>query len=303
MRRHRLPIRLIAILTGLALGSLVSPAQQLTPQESQVLETSARPIPPTAKQLDAPETKGGTLWRDGNSLYLQLDRAAGEGTAEIPRVAAPLRRMDWLRPSEASGESSAKESLSITPEQSYWIIRWSGQVTGAKTIRMEFAGQPHLMHELEPVSASIDESFYLPAHLATTDGEKVRYEPQSFKNTVGYWTGKQDLATWTLQLIEPGRFNVAILQGCGAGQGGSQALLELRRVENEAAEQGERVGAAAAIDFEVLETGHFQNFQWRHLADVELTAPGRYEVRLSPIVIQRAALMDVRAIHLIRVPN
>ena len=58
----------------------------------------------------------------------------------------------------------------------------------------------------------------------------------------------------------------------------------------------------AQIEFEVLETGHFQNFVWRHLGEINVTDAGDYQLRISPKNIKRGALMDVRAVHLIRLP-
>jgi len=59
----------------------------------------------------------------------------------------------------------------------------------------------------------------------------------------------------------------------------------------------------AAIDFEVVETGHFQNFRWVHVGAVELGAEADYELRINPKEIRNAALMDIRAVHLIRLPD
>ena len=57
------------------------------------------------------------------------------------------------------------------------------------------------------------------------------------------------------------------------------------------------------IEFEVFETGHWQNFQWVQLGEVELRHKGEVELKVAPKQIKKAALMDIRAIHLIRLPD
>ena len=98
-----------------------------------------------------------------------------------------------------------------------------------------------------------------------------------------------------MKVEKPGKFNVAILQGCGSGNGGSTAELKLSLASSPN-------DSAASLEFEVQETGHFQNFIWRHLGEVNLSEAGEYQLRISPKNLKRAALMDVRAVHLIRLP-
>ncbi len=261
-----------------------------------------------------PGLKGAKLFRHANSLYIQPDSPDDAGEVTVPRIAAPLRNLNWLGTlSAGAAPSSDPGKLSVTPEQEVWAIRWSNRPSDSSVIQLEFDAAPLIINELSPVAASGDGSFWLPAHLAVTSGEKIRYEPQSFKNTVGYWVGKQDQATWTIELPEAGKFNVAILQGCGGGQGGSQAQLEFRPIASDsnlaksspdsAVTRPSNEELETSVEFEVVETGHFQNFQWRHLDNVELQQPGRYEVRVRPLKIKNAALMDIRAIHLVRLPE
>jgi hypothetical protein len=90
---------------------------------------------------------------------------------------------------------------------------------------------------------------------------------------------------------------VAVLQGCGSGQGGSTAVLTI--ASSKSGEQAEKLSQS----FQVQETGHFQNFQWKQLEPVELKAAGTFKLEVAPEKIQKAALMDIRAIQLIRLPN
>ena len=130
----------------------------------------------------------------------------------------------------------------------------------------------------------------LLARNGITTGEKLRFEPQWYKNTIGYWTVREDSVRWSIEVDQPGEFSVGLLQGCGEGQGGSVAILEVMR--------GETV--VAALEFETLETGHFQNFVWNTAGKISLADSGQYQVRLRPREIKAVALFDVRELHLVR---
>jgi hypothetical protein len=208
----------------------------------------------------------------------------------LPRIAAPIRSATW-----SEGETS--KALDVSPEISHWIISSKDPLSKSGLVTIEFDAPPLLVDELTPIQAAADGSFWLPAHSATTVGDKLRYEPQPHKNTVGYWTQSKDKALWNFQLDKPGKFNVAILQGCGKGQGGSIATLTIRQLGIPLDTNSQ------AQDFEVLETGHFQNFQWKQLQSVELRHPATYILEVAPKEIRKNALMDIRAIQLIRLPE
>ncbi len=236
--------------------------------------------------FEAADSPGVTATRQGSTVRLELDSSV-DGSLAMPRLAAPLKKIAWI------GTEASTGGLSIKPEQLEWIISWDVRPATATGIELQFDAPPILMSEIRPIEASGDGSFWLPAHYGQIAGEKIRYEPQTFKNTVGYWVGKQDQVVWDLQVAAPGKFNVGILQGCGRGQGGSQAKVT---VESDGSDSPQ------SLEFDVLETGHFQNFQWRHLGSVELSSEGVYQLTIAPVAIKRNALMDVRTVHLIRLP-
>jgi len=245
------------------------------------------PIIAKTERFEAADSEGVTATRDGRSIYMAVD-ADVKSPIKIPRLTAPLASMVWQG-------GVADDGISLKPEQDHWVISWKSRPAGDATLVLRFGSEPLLLEERKPIKRSADGSFYLPAHLAKTSGEQIRYEPQPFKNTVGFWTGEGDTAGWVIALDKPGRFNVAILQGCGKGQGGSTAMIGFWR-PGFRAEEG-------TLRFEVEETGHFQNFKWRHLGEIELTGPGEVQISVLPEQIKKAALMDIRAIHLIRLPN
>ncbi len=250
----------------------------------------AQRVPADAILMPDAKIENAQAARLGNHLYLSLASLGADGQPQagqvsIPRLASSLTDMRWL-------EQKADSTLSLKVEQDHWIVQWKSRPSNATVIVLSFDAAPQLMSEVKPARAAGDGAIYLKASDANTNGEKIRYEPQTFKNTVGYWVGKQDYAEWKLAVAQPGKYNVGILQGCGAGQGGSQAKLTLAND-----------GKSSELPFEVLETGHFQNFQWRHLGQLDVDSAGTYTLKLEPIEIKKNALMDVRAIHLVPLPK
>jgi hypothetical protein len=156
----------------------------------------------------------------------------------------------------------------------------------------------------EAIEASPDGGYQLAACKGTTVGSTLRYEPQPHKNTVGYWTQANDRVRWSIKIDKAGQFNVGVLQGCGAGQGGSQAEFRLigPMPASSSVDTTDSTPIADRVPFDVLETGHFQNFQWRQIGIVTAKEPGIYFVEIAPSKIAKAALMDVRRVELTRIP-
>jgi arylsulfatase A len=63
------------------------------------------------------------------------------------------------------------------------------------------------------------------AKTALVSGVQLRFEPLPHKNTLGFWTNKDDSATFEFTAEKPGTFTVEVLQGCGNGSGGSEVEL------------------------------------------------------------------------------
>ncbi|MDB6149299.1 MAG: atsA 19 [Chthoniobacter sp.] len=122
----------------------------------------------------------------------------------------------------------------------------------------------------------------LHASTAQVHGEKLRYEPQPMKDTLGFWVRVEDWASWSFEVPSAGKYEVELLQGCGKGNGGSEVHLEL---------------AGQTLTFTVEETGHFQHFIARTLGAVELAA-GHQTLAVRPKSKRGAAVMDLRRIAL-----
>src|SRR5688572_30540075 len=72
------------------------------------------------------------------------------------------------------------------------------------------------------IEANSDGSILLHSRDVTIHGSTVRYEPQTNKNTIGYWIKVEDWVSWDFKVSKPGTYAVKILQGCGPDSGGSE---------------------------------------------------------------------------------
>ncbi|MFN0054437.1 MAG: DUF5077 domain-containing protein [Planctomycetales bacterium] len=138
--------------------------------------------------------------------------------------------------------------------------------------------------EGKPIDQAADGSVLCHARDVTIHGVLVQYEPKPEKNTVGYWANAQDQVSWDFLLKSAGRFEIEVLQGCGAGAGGSEVELSIDD---------------QTVRFVVEDTGHFQNFVARRIGVIQLKNPGRNALSVKPIHKAGVAVMDLRQVRLI----
>lgn len=136
-----------------------------------------------------------------------------------------------------------------------------------------------------PVPPQADGSILLHSRDAFVHSEVLRYEPQPFKNTLGWWGRAEDWAEWVFDVPKAGRYDLHLLQGCGNGSGGSQ-------VEFESANQ--------KLPLTVIETGGFQAFTNRIVGQYELPA-GRQSLSVKVLKKPGGAVMDLRQLVLVPV--
>src|SRR5258706_8251841 len=133
-----------------------------------------------------------------------------------------------------------------------------------------------------PIVQGVDGVVLLHARDVTIHGKTVRYEPQPNKNTVGYWTKKEDWVSWDFVLERAGNFDVIALQGCGKGSGGAEV---------------EFIFDDQKLKMTVQDTGGFQNFVERNIGRVELKK-GAHRLAVKPLSKPGGAVMDLRAVTL-----
>lgn len=136
------------------------------------------------------------------------------------------------------------------------------------------------------IPQALDGTVLLRGRDVIIHGSTVRYEPQTNKNTIGFWTKKEDWVSWDFTIQQPGDFEVEILQGCGKGSGGSEVDFAV----------GDQV-----LPVTVEDTGHFQNFIPRTIGKYHLGQPGRYTLSVKPRTKPGVAVMDLRRVLLKRV--
>lgn len=215
-------------------------------------------------------------WTHEQSLYLIVDPSVVSEPIRFPRLANVIESAHWLH--------DETRRVNVASEPAEWSVNpaSAGGNSGIVVIRLDTVPVRFVPPMI--VRPSENGIIELPAKMAETRGEKIRFEPQPHKNTVGYWAVQSDSTSWNFQVTDGGLFEIDILQGCGNGHGGSEVEL--------------RVGDER-MTFTVVETGHFQNFIWRTLQPVRLKPTESVRLELVAISKPGGAVMDVRAIRLV----
>jgi hypothetical protein len=152
-------------------------------------------------------------------------------------------------------------------------------------------GSGFTIHELalipapegEEVTQAEDGSIVLLAKNATTWSESMRYEPKPEKDCLGYWTEPDDFAEWEFEVKKPGRYKVAVVQGCGDGNQGSEVEVK----------QGDQ-----ALKFTTQDTGGFQKWQEVQVGEIEIKSAGRQRLAIDPVNKVKSAVLDVQKVVL-----
>jgi hypothetical protein len=128
---------------------------------------------------------------------------------------------------------------------------------------------------------------WLEASQGTPHGSRLRYEPETYKNVLGYWTEVADWAEWTFDCGIDGPAELEIHCGCGTGNGGSEVDVVLTFAD----------GTVQRIPWTVRETGHFQNIVIEDLGSVD-AKPGKARLEVRPRSKKAAAIVDIRQVVL-----
>ena len=235
-----------------------------------------------------PELKvsSGHAFRTNDAVYFKLDKWPADAKLSFPRLNNPTKKAYLL--------GKAGEEFKLKPELRHWILPLPKRqpADASLVIVLQTIGKPHLPLKPEQIHANRKGDIVLAAHKAVTHGEKLRYEPQPHKNTVGYWTNPKDWAQWHINVDKAGEYEMYILQGCGKGQGGSKVSISLKSANK-------NVTGSVVVRFTVKDTGHFQNFVMRRLDDVAFITTGPHTIEVRPLQLAAKAIMDVREIRLV----
>jgi arylsulfatase A len=123
----------------------------------------------------------------------------------------------------------------------------------------------------------------LLAKWAEVTGVQLRYEPLPHKNTLGYWSMKDDFATWDFTVTTPGKFDVTISQGCGKGSGGAEVEFTV---------------GTQILKHTVKDTGGWQKFEEIAIGQLTIDKAGRHTLKVVAKTKPGVAVMDLPKIVL-----
>ncbi len=217
----------------------------------------------------------GKIVYSAPNLYCTVEKIPQNGLLSIPRLHNPIGKI-YL------GNDPSKSNLKIKIGMKDWQVVLPKDFDKSRKVIIEVRGTPQLVgkSKIQVTPKSNDASIVLHAHQATVHGKKLRYEPQPHKNTLGYWADAKDWAEWSFAMSKSGRYEIAILQGCGKGQGGS-------RIEVVVGDQ--------KLKHTVVDTGHFQKFVTQKIGAVQLEK-GKHRLKVRAITKAKNAVMDLRQI-------
>jgi arylsulfatase A len=175
-------------------------------------------------------------------------------------------------------DSSLHQALYVDKDPSKWAAKSTAAASAEgwqdwrKSMNQAVAGK-------KPLVTPAEGEIRLQASEARVHGTRLRYEPEPYKNVLGYWTEVGDWADWDLTIAEAGQYEIEVQQGCGSG-GGSEVDI--------------RVGDKT-VSFVVQDTGHFQKMILITLDVGELPA-GQTTLEIRPKSKKGVAIMDIRRI-------
>jgi hypothetical protein len=123
----------------------------------------------------------------------------------------------------------------------------------------------------------------LQARDAIVHGQRLHYEADAAKDTLGFWVDPADFVEWQFEMPKTGVFDVEVLYACGPGSGGAQVQLSI----------DEQV-----LPMKVVETGHFQRFVPLRLGTINVERSGRRTLAVRVVSKPGLAVMDLRRITL-----
>ncbi len=231
-------------------------------------------------------------YEDGRCELFNLAKDASETTDRSAKYAervAKLRgRLEAWRREEGAQENSANPEFDDAQWREIYASFDSSSIkpdaTFAETAKQYSSWRRNMNQALNsPKKTTTPGAVILHARDAIVHGEKLRYEPEPHKDTLGYWVNPSDWAEWQFTAPAAGTFSVDVLQGCGAGSGAAE--VELRVAEQ-------------TVRFTVEETGHFQRFVPRTVGTIELTSVGPHTLLVRAVSKPNVAVMDLRRITL-----
>ncbi len=174
----------------------------------------------------------------------------------------------------ASGKSLMPEGLEKDVSKQD-LANLIGLLRSTGPPRKEFAG-----NEPRVIAPSADGLVSLPAAAAEIYGPSIVFEPQ-YKN-LGWWSNAGDYAVWTIDVRQPGKYQVRLDYACENGTAGNDFVLQA----------GDKTLAG-----KVAGTGTWDNYKQTPIGTIELSS-GRQTITFRSQGELRGALIDLRTLEL-----
>jgi hypothetical protein len=256
------------------------------------------------KWVEDYETQVGALYDLSQDISEQTDLAKMQ-----PEIAAAMHQLlvGW-KTSIAAQECTPNPQANVDLHAGIYIKQDSSSIDGRKQTAQQIAEQwaPWRASMNQAIAGTPTKLKKTPAGItllaseSKPQGKRIRYEPETYKNVVGYWTEVDDWVEWSMEIPKKGAYRVELHCGCGSGNGGSMVDVEIETPKADADKKNETDVQTQTLPWKVRDTGHFQNIVIEPLGVVELAA-GAGKLRVKPKSKAAAAVADIREIHLIPV--
>jgi arylsulfatase A-like enzyme len=241
-------------------------------------------------------------YEDGRCELFNLVRDSGETTdlsAKEPARVADLRgKLEKWRREVGAQENTANPAFNACPWRRLYHDVDPSRIrldATASAMAAKLETWRKLMNDvlpgrgrtIAPDAGPGPGAILLHARDAKVHGGKLHYEAEPYKDTLGFWTQREDWAEWNFEGPHAGAFAVELLQWCGIGSAGAEVEVTV---------------AGQTLALKVEETGHFQRFVPRTAGTVELEMPGRYTLTVKAKTKPGAGVMDLRRVLLRAAP-
>ena len=134
--------------------------------------------------------------------------------------------------------------------------------------------------KLEVLQPGPNGTFNLPARSAKLRGKQLQFEAN--KNCIGYWRNQGDFAEWSINIHEPGKYDVVVVLSCDPENAGDEFEI--------------KIGDESSKKVKVESTQTWDNFNPVRVLQVDL-AKGVHKISIHNLKA-KGPLMKLRAVNL-----
>jgi alpha-L-fucosidase len=218
----------------------------------------------------------GRATRKGDLLYLHVFNWPEDRMLQVPLRNVVARA--WLLADERNplvvADAGERGAVVMLPAQM--------PDEDATVIALEIEGEPEPI-PMPAVVQSADGAIVLEAKDADLAGG-MHLEQIGGRTNIGYWTSREGVASWEVQVTQPGEFEVEIEYACEEPSAGSQIAIS--------------AGGGPALEWQVPSTGGWQTFAIAKLGRLKIAQEGVVTLRVEARTKPGNAVMNIRRIAL-----